>query len=249
MDYFWKQQYDIPNEMGYPLFGPVHIAALSVTFLVIAVLLYALHHASVSLKDRVVTRVPVLLALLEILKDLELYWQGRMSIGYLPLHLCSLGIFVYLLFAFSRQIKTRAFFGEIAFCMILPGSIFGLLFADWTTLYPFLNFMNLYSYLWHGLLCFYPLFLVQNGFIHPSLDHYRWNLFFLCCIIPPIYLFDTSMHCNYLFILEPVPGSPLALLASFMGNPGYLAGYALIVCGVIFLTYLVYYGILSLKRK
>ena len=103
MGYFWKQQDDIPEGMGYPLFGVAHIISV----------------------------------------------------------------------------------------LIMPASIMALLFADWTVYYPVWNFINLHSYLWHGLLILYPLLLKLRGDISTSVKHIHWVLIFLILVVPPIYIFDS----------------------------------------------------------
>ena len=119
----------------------------------------------------------------------------------------------------------------------MSASLAALLFADWTVYYPVMNFMNLYSYLWHGLLVLYPLLLKRTKEISPSIRHVHWVILFLCVVVPPIYLFDKKYGCNYFFVNWPVQNSPLSWLASFMGNPGYLLGYAVLVLIVILLLY------------
>ena len=58
---------------------------------------------------------------LECFKDVLLLSQGHFNAGYLPLHLCSLGVFLFLLIAISRTAKWKGVFGEIAVTLILPG--------------------------------------------------------------------------------------------------------------------------------
>ena len=36
MEYFWRQQDDIPQGMGYPLFGIAHILSVAVTLIAVA---------------------------------------------------------------------------------------------------------------------------------------------------------------------------------------------------------------------
>ena len=43
--------------------------------------------------------------------------------------------------------------------------------------------------------------------------------------VPLIYLFDWVFSANYFFLRVPAPGSPLEWMAGFLGNPGYLLGY------------------------
>jgi uncharacterized membrane protein YwaF len=175
---------------------------------------------------------------LEIFKDLFLVHVGRFGIGYLPLHICSIGIFVFLLREWLPLGRAKDAFGEIAYMIIMPASVAALLFADWTVYYPVLNFMNIHSYIWHGLLILYPLLLKVRGDISPSIRHIHYCLLFLCAVVPPIYAFDKHFGCNYFFVNWPVANSPLSWMAEFMGNPGYLIGYAALTFFVILLMYL-----------
>ena len=124
-----------------------------------------------------------------------------------------------------------------------------MLFADWTIYYPVLNFINLHSYVWHGLLVLYPLLVLLHGEVSPSVKHIHYIIIFLCIVVPPIYAFDRHFRCNYFFVNWPVHDSPLEWIASFMGNPGYLAGYAVLVAALILAMYLVIWVIDFIKEK
>ncbi|MBQ1489508.1 MAG: YwaF family protein [Eubacterium sp.] len=243
MEYFWTQYSDLPAGIGYGRFSTEHWMELLVIGILIIVLLRIVLRCSERTQQFILRAVPVLMVFLECFKDLFLLQAGHFSVGYLPLHLCSLGVFVFLLFAFSS--RRREMWAEIAFCLILPGSVVALLLPDWAHLYPVWNFMNLYGLTWHGLLVFYPLLLYLRGDVHPEIRHMRWSILFLCCVTPPIYLFDRIFHTNYLFVNWPAPGTPLEWLADRMGNPGYLLGYA--VCILLVLTG--YYGLLFVLNK
>ena len=97
MEYFWKQQYDIPQGMGYPLFGSAHLLSVGITLMLVAVAMAFLRKKSLRTQRRVMRVVPLLMLALEAFKDLFLVSVGRFGIGYLPLHVCSIGIFVFLL--------------------------------------------------------------------------------------------------------------------------------------------------------
>lgn len=237
MEYFWKQQEDIPAEMGYPLFGRAHLLCVLVTLLTVFVIIILLRRSSEDGQRRFLKLLPVFMVLLEVFKDGFLIRVHRFGIGYLPLHVCSIGIFVFLLREYLPWKKAKEIFGEIAFMLIMPGSVAALIFPDWTTLYPVFNFMNLYSYIWHGALVLYPVLLIVRSDIKPSVKHIHYVLGFLCIVVPPIYAFDKHFGCNYFFVNRPVAGSPLSWMASYMGNPGYLIGYAGLTLAVILVMY------------
>ncbi|MBO4910161.1 MAG: YwaF family protein [Lachnospiraceae bacterium] len=252
MDYFFIQQDDIPSGMGYPLFGPAHILSVLITLFLVCLACLGFRKLSEDRKRRVLRFIPILMIFLELLKDTILIIKHRFGVGYLPLHMCSIGLFVFLLREFLPSRKQvditpeqdtpnkstpQAIFGEIAFAMIMPASLAALLFADWN-MYPVLNFFNLHGYLWHGLLILYPLLLRTNGFISPTVRHIHWIFIFLAIVVPPIYLFDKAFKCNYFFVNWPIPDSPLSLFAKWFGNPGYLAAYLAFTVVVILIVYL-----------
>lgn len=250
MEYFWKQQDDIPAGMGYPLFGLAHLLSVAVTLLAVVFILSAVIRLEEQKQKRFLKTLPIVMIVMEVFKDLFLVSVHRFGIGYLPLHICSIGIFVFLFREWLPWKWAKEAFGEIAFIVIMPASVAALLFADWTTLYPVLNFMNMYSYIWHGMLILYPVLIKVRGDINPSIGNIRYVLVFLCVIVPPIYVFDKIFGCNYFFVNWPVPNSPLEWLASFMGNPGYLLGYAGLTLVVILLMYLgIYLGKKYLAKK
>lgn len=249
MEYFWKQQDDIPAGMGYPLFGTAHLVSVAVTLLLVVIAIRMIDREDGAAQKKVLKVIPVFMLFLEAVKDLFLVAIDRFSIGYLPLHVCSIGIFIFLLREYLPWKRGRQYFGEVAVTLIMPASVAALIFADWTIYYPVLNFINLHSYLWHGLLILYPLILYRAKEISPSIKHIHWVIIFLCLVVPPIYLFDKHFGCNYFFVNRPVPGSPLEWLASFMGNPGYLAGYAVLVLVVLILVYLIFAGLSHFKSR
>ncbi len=238
MEYFWKQQDDIPPGMGYPLFGMAHLMSVVITLLLTVFLIFFIKRLEDRKQRHFLKLVPVFMVGLEVFKDTFLISIHRFGIGYLPLHICSIGIFVFLLREWIPSKWEKELLGEISYIIIMPASVAALLFADWTVYYPVWNFMNIYSYIWHGLLILYPVLLRVRGDIRPTIRHIHFCLLFLCVVVPPIYAFDKHFGCNYFFVNWPVPNSPLSWMASFMGNPGYLLGYALLTVAVIFLIYL-----------
>ena len=233
VEYFWKQQDDIPKGMGYPLFGTAHLISVAVTLFCVVIICICFIRWEREKQNHFLKSIPIIMAVLELSKDLFLITVHRFGVGYLPLHICSIGIFVFLLREYLPYEKAKRFFGEIAYILIMPASLVALFDADWTYLYPVWNFINLHSYVWHGLLILYSVLLRLRGEVSPTIRHIHWVLLFLCLIIPPVYVFDKIFNCNYFFINWPIPNSPLSLLAAHMGNPGYLIGYAILTILVI----------------
>ena len=241
MEYFWKQQDDIPYGNGYPLFGKEHIASTAVT-LVMVVLFAFLYRKADEKKQRIILKViPIFMAALEIFKDMFLIKVHRFGLGYLPLHVCSIGIFVFMLREFLPWKKVKDIFGEVSVILIMPGALAALIFPDWTYVYPVLNFINLHSFVWHGLLVLYPLLLLMRGDVKPSVKHIHYVLLFLCVVVPPIYAFDKRFGCNYFFVSRPEVSTPLEWIYNITGSKGYLIGYGILTVSVILAEYMVLY--------
>ncbi|HAF27248.1 MAG TPA: hypothetical protein DCG85_08055 [Lachnospiraceae bacterium] len=239
MGYFFTQQDDIPYGMGYELFGPAHLFSMAVTLTCVILLIIFFIRSGADKRKKILIAIPVLMLILEIIKDLILAMNHRFGIGYLPLHMCSFGMLIFLLQRFLKNEKAKAYFGEVAFILILPAGLFGLIFADWTIYYPVLNFFNIHGYIWHGLLIAYPILIIINRDVAPDIKHIHYVLSFILIVTVPVFIFDKIFNCNYLFINRPVPDSPLSLMASYMGNPGYLAGYLFMLISVILFMYLI----------
>ena len=238
MEYFWLQQDDVPAGMGYPLFGFAHLTGIFVTLALATIFGICFFKAGEKKQKLVLKAIPVILIGLEIFKDLFLVSVHRFGTAYLPLHVCSMGMFVFFFREFLPWKKAKDYLGEVAYILIMPGGLAGLIFADWTEYYPMWNFINLHSYVWHGLLVLYPILIRKRGDIKLQVKHIYRVISFLLVVVPPIYAFDKAYGRNYFFVNWPVEGSPLAFFAEHMGNPGYLVGYAALTVAVFLMIYL-----------
>ena len=121
MDYFWKQQDDIPYGLGYPLFGREHILSTSVTLGIVVLMALCILKTDKKKQGIILKVIPLFMVFLEVFKDLFLVSLNRFGVWYLPLHVCSIGIFVFLLREFLPWKKAKEIFGEVAVILIMPG--------------------------------------------------------------------------------------------------------------------------------
>lgn len=235
-EYFWKQYEDLPPGLGYMRFSAEHIITLVVLFVLI-VLAVRILTGKRSRLESAMKVIPWIMVCMELFKDGFLVSTGHFGPGYLPLHLCSLGLFVFIAASLSKTDRWRMIWGEIACILILPGTIAALLFPDWAHLYPVFNFMNFYGYAWHGMLLLYPALMVKRGWTHLSIRHAHYVWIFMFAVAVPVYVFDRIANCNFMFINWPPKGTPLELIAQTTGDSLYLLGYAVFAAIVIGLIY------------
>ena len=145
-----------------------------------------------------------LLLLLECVKQLFLLVQGQYSYWSPPLHLCGLGIFITGWHAYFGNRSTAT----ILYALTLPGAAIALLFPGWTA-DPVGSFLHVHSFLFHALLLAFIIPLL----VTKQLD-IRWQdlwraVVFLALIVPPIYLYNGHFQTNFMFLNQPVSGTPL----------------------------------------
>jgi hypothetical integral membrane protein (TIGR02206 family) len=239
---FFTPEYDIPADKGFTLYGPEHLGALGVLFLLSLWVLWWFRRQSKALQNRVMVGISVSMLLMELLKDFTLGVIGAFSIGYLPLHLCSIAMFLCLYYAFHPGSDAC---GQLLYNICLPGALCALLFPDWTR-FPLWHFQSLHSFLYHALLVQFSLFPVVTGRIQPGLRQVPKSFGFLILVALPVGFLNRLLGTNYMFLSRPSKGSPLEFLAVLPGKYGYLLGYGLLVLGVLCLMELpfsVYHGL------
>ena len=247
LKYFWTQQEDLPSGIGFPLFGVKHIFALIVCIMGITALCHYARRCSYNKQNKILQTIALLMVVLEGLKDSYLTLIGRMGVGYLPLHLCSISIFVFLLYSFLPRTWFSDYLGEVGLVLLMPGAVTALVFPDWT-MYPIVNYMSLHSFVWHSLIIAYPLILNMTGRIHPRFKHIWYPVSFLCVVVPLIFLFDIKTRTNYFFINVPLNGTPLEWMYEEFGAYWRVA-YAVTILAVIVLVYLILECIHKLKIR
>ena len=92
--YFWLEERDILPGNGFTLWGSSHKMVIVVILFFIAVSIIAFERVKGRYKELIMRSLAVLLPLLEVLKIAVLSAHGRMDIGHLPIHLCSIAIYI-----------------------------------------------------------------------------------------------------------------------------------------------------------
>lgn len=238
MQYFLDTTETIPDAVGFKMFGGLHIFWL-IFFLTLTVgniIWYKKMESSG--KERWRKTVAILLLADELFKMIMLFIGGRYKFSYLPLHLCSINIFIIAIHAW----KPTAFLDGFLYTIAIPGALAALLFPSWTAL-PLGNFMHLHSFTVHILLALYPIVLAASGELSPDLKKMFKSLLLLVCMAIPIYIINILLDTNFMFLMSADEGNPLYIFEQLWGN--HLLGFPVIILGVL----LVMYGPLLIWRK
>lgn len=152
MEHFWDTIETIGAGYGFSLFGARHLATLAL-FVGFAALSCKLYKEADEKKRAGLRKLFALLLLAdEAFKQIGLQIGGNFDASYLPLHLCSINIFLIALHAWRPSEALDNFLYYIC----IPAATAALLFPTWTSL-PAMNFMFLHSTSVHILLAVYPM--------------------------------------------------------------------------------------------
>ena len=225
------------NMNAFEHFGPEH--TLTLLFIMAAVSAGLVLSRNLSdVKAVALARILSFAALFgETLQDLLLIRDGGDIMGFLPLHLCNLGIFVNLAASFSHG-KVRRFFSEISLLLIMPGAAGALLFPDWNYR-PFWSYLPILCFLTHSLTVFIPLLLLVKKKVSVSASHFWYHMLFLLIVTPPVYFLDRMAGTNYMFLNFPPEGSPLQWIYGITGDKFYLLGLSVLVILILIAEYAV----------
>ena len=238
MNDFWKSYGITAQECGaayqcYPLFGRVHCAelALSAAFLVGM----ALWYRRSSVRTRKTIRAGVALALLvdELFLLLGMALTGQWDWSYLPLHLCSIHVFVCL----YDTLTDRAWCKEELYALCIPGAAVALFCPGWLNVPSWWSLINLHSVSLHVLLMLYPVLLVVGGY-RPSVRRLPQVLTFLFGTALPVYFLNKPLHTNFYFLNNPNANAITMAFARLFGERAYVLGFLPTVAAALAIMYL-----------
>ena len=227
-------------DIGFKLYSMGHLIWLAA--IIAGIVVWSGYYKKMPARKQAKVRKFFAVAILcfEIVKDILLIIGDAPMKGYLPLHLCGLAIFAMLADAF---LDCRKITGQMLTLAFMPGACAALLFCNWTE-FPFYNFMNIHSFVFHGWIICYAIMIYRNGEAKPCYSG-LWKVVGIIAVIAvPIYFINKALEENYLFISEASAGSPLVFLWDIFGTRfgeiGYIASYGVFVITVLHVLYVVY---------
>ena len=231
--YFWDTRDTIPKGVGMGSYTVGHLCWLAVTVLVCAGAALLYRRLSEKGRNVMLWTLTGLMLANEISKYIMLMCIGEMKVDYLPLHLCSINIFVCLFYAIRR----RDIIAELLYCLCIPGAVLALVMPSWNSL-PVLNYMSIHSFTIHIELLLFPILLLVGGY-KPSYKLLPKSALCLVCVAPFIYVLNKLwVTTNFMFLNWPEPGTPLVWFAKYLGNPGYILGMPVMAAAIWLVMYL-----------
>ncbi len=234
MDIFWTHQSDFPEGViGTPNFSPTHLTWLAISITIIIITAILLKKAREPMRKNVQRVLIIIAATLEVSR-----WIWAAIIGHytivemLPLHLCSLSIWMEIAAVFSGKQLLKDF----GYALCMPGALAALLTPDWYA-YPFISFQYLHSVTVHSLLFLIPLIWVISDGFRPNFKNLPKCFGILMLFAVPVFGLNLLLGSNYLFLREAPKDTPLEIFENLCGNPGYIAPLFLLIIVVWILLY------------
>ena len=153
------------------------------------------------------------------------------------MHLCGFGIFIIGIHVYYSNRTTST----LLYALTLPGAVIALIFPGWAT-DPVGGFLHVHSFIFHALLIVYVVaLLIANELQVKFYDLWR-AVVFLLATVPIIYIYNQSFDTNFMFLNQPVKGTPLQWLYDGVGAGGYIG--SLIV--ILILVWIAMYSVKSI---
>lgn len=230
MNYLLETEETIAPGLGFPPFGLCHVLWLAafVLFAAAGSFLYCRLNPGRRRTMRLVLAGAVVAD--ELLKMTVLLLGGNYMARYLPLHLCSVNIFLIAWHALRPNRTLENFL----YTVCLPGAIFPLLTPTWTALPPS-SLMHIHSFTVHILLAAYPIILLIGRDIHPDPKQLPKCLGLLVALALVAYGANLLFDTNFMFLMEAPSGTPLEWFEQVCGN--HLVGFPVIIAILLLVMY------------
>lgn len=230
MTYFMHTTETIPDGVGFSHYGLLHFVWLFLFVVLVVGNCLWYRKMNQMRRSRWKKVIAVLLLLDELYKVIFLIAGGRYTPDYLPLHLCSINIFIIAIHAWKPSKMLSGFL----YTVCIPGALAALLFPTWTSL-PLANFMHIHSFTVHILLAMYPLVLGIAGELKPEVRKIPQYLLLLLLMAIPIYGINLLLDTNFMFLMSADPGNPLYLFEQMWGN--HLLGFPVLIVAILLVMF------------
>ena len=213
MGTFWLTKFTIGPGHGMGAYSLGHFFWLAAVVLTIVLLGRSYRNGDGKHRKRVLHILALLALLDELYKDIVPILTGQWNWAFLPLHICSISIFVIIIHAITGS----AVAAEFLYAVSLPTAIMALVFPNWTSSLPFWNYESIHSFSIHGLIVIYPAILLYGGFRPCARRLLPVSAIFLA-LSGIASLANHFLGTNFFFLSGGDDGNPLSLLESYIGH-------------------------------
>lgn len=232
-EYFWWTdgtfiKNKMPKNFGFTPFDGTHIFWIVLAVVTFAVCSYFYRKCGETGRKRFRFTVAGLIVLDEIAKWVMLLATSQFTVNYLPLHLCTINIFLISFHVF----KPFKAIDNFLYMICIPAAMAALIFPTWTR-QPILNFMHIHSNTIHILLALYPIMLTVGGDIKPRARQIWKGILLLIGLAIPAYVVNHFFDTNYMFLAEAVP--PLTVFEDIFGN--HIIGFPILLAAILIVMY------------
>lgn len=213
--------------IGFSLFDYNHLAYLLMFCVILSLICFMYHRLP---EDRTSAwRKCLAVGILAnelFLKQIPLLILGLWAPKYLPLHLCSINVFLIAWHAW----KGGSHLGDYLYTVCIPGALAALLFPGWTKLPPY-SLMSIHSFTIHIMLVIYPVMLLIRGDIQPHWQRIPRCLFVLGALAMVALAANLLLDTNFFFLSFAEEGNPLYWFEVHWGS--HLLGFPVLIAAVL----------------
>lgn len=240
MPTFWQALPQIKAEYGenfhaFELYGPEHLCELAICLVLGTAVALLYRRADEQRRHRILWVVTLLLLIDEAIKHIATGVTGQWDWQYLPLHLCSINIFVCL----YHTLRGGETVKEFLYALCLPGALLALFSPSWQAA-PAWNVIHLHSLSVHFLLALYPVLLLAGGF-RPNVRRLPKVLGHLLAMAVPIFFINRLLGTNFLFLNRASENAITRAFAAIFGEKLYYLGFLpviLVLAAVLYLPWI-----------
>lgn len=243
------------NLLTAPLFGSKHLIGIAYVIVLITVLLLTNKDKDYKANKLMMLKLSIAFILLEAIKlTVMTIRDSSFPMNHLPLHLCSLPLYLYPILYFAKKdsilekfVKPAAFAGVLAatiIALIVPTNILG----SNDVWLPFdNNFFPLLSFTYHGIMLFAPIYLVNSGYYKISLKDIPKALGVTSVLMIFAMIANALLDRDFM-LLNTGNGSPLQFL---LDNSQLVYTSTMILLGLIIISLIIAItvAIIAIKNK
>ena len=182
----------------------------------------------------------LIVILLEYAKIIVLGLSRVEMARFVPLHLCSMAGLAVMVYALWPHMN---WLGQLFAFAFVPAALTAVLFPS-ITMYPWLNFYNLHTFIFHGLIIAFFTWLLMSGEIAPNYAGLWLSFLFVMTFSVPIYFLNNAFHTNYMYIVNrtdvPVLSTLWDKIVLKKGKPVFMALILAIMLIVMHFCYGIY---------